>query len=517
MLSRSKWSGNEFDGDGGIVLEPIIEPKEGVGIRGSKLTIVLVIILLVAVILGVGLAPVFKNIEKSKAEFAILLVEGQYEEAEALYEETGPFIPEIFRQRILQPFTKELEAELGRLTQEYLDGRAEFGQIDTLLKIIDRLGVAPGNLARSKIIFDSEKASRKNNAQEAIAIIQDSLKDYPEDALLKAQLRKYQAQAATLVVYEGPIQHIFFHPLIAYPEMAFDGDRKSQGLNEFFVTVKEFDRIMNSLYDRGFILIDTHEIFEERIEGDKKVLTRKELRLPKDKKPLIISIDDINYYPYMIENGMNHKLILDEKGKIATYSVNPAGEEVISYYNEIITMVDKFVEEHPDFSYKGAKGILAVTGFDGVLGYRTNDVSAPNYASEKEQALAVIKQLKETGWFFASHGYGHLDTRQRSFEDVAKDTQKWKLEVEPLVGPTDLYIYPYGSTVPTTDPKFKLLQQNGFNVFSGVGPREYLRYNTDSIVMDRRHMDGIAFWKQPETLKDLFEIKDIIDPARPPL
>jgi len=498
-------------------VEPVIDQKTEVDVQGRKVPIVLGLILLLSIILGVAFVPVYNGIGKAKAEFAVLLAQRQYEEAGALYEETGSFIPEPLRQRILQPFTKELEGELERLTREYLDKRADYVQVDSLLELIDRIGTVPGNLEWSQVIFSAEEASRKSNIQEAISIIQASLKDYPEDALLKAQLRKYQAQAATLVVYEGPVQHIFFHPLIAYPEMAFDGDRMSKGLNEFFVTVKEFDRMLTSLYNKGFILIDTHELFEERIEGEEKVLVRKELRLPKDKKPLIISVDDINYYPYMIENGMNHKLMLDEEGKIATYSVNPAGEEVVSYYNEIVTMVDSFVEDHPDFSYKGAKGILALTGFDGVLGYRTNDTSAPNYASEKEQALAVIKRLKETGWAFASHSYGHLDTRQRSFEDVAKDTQKWKAEVESLVGPTDLYIYPYGSTVPANDPKFKLLQQNGFNVFCGVGPREYMKFYSDSIIMDRRHMDGIAFWNQPETLEDLFDVNEIIDPARPSL
>ena len=35
---------------------------------------------------------------------------------------------------------------------------------------------------------------------------------------------------AKLVDYEGPVEHIFFHPLIAYPKLAFDGDAMAQGV-----------------------------------------------------------------------------------------------------------------------------------------------------------------------------------------------------------------------------------------------------------------------------------------------
>ena len=213
------------------------------------------------------------------------------------------------------------------------------------------------------------------------------------------------------------------------------------------------------------MLIDVHNIFEERLNGDKTELVKKELWLPKDKKPLILSIDDLNYYPYMKENGLNHKLILDKEGQIAAFSVSPDKKEIIAYDNEIITIVDNFVEKHPDFSYQGAKGIIALTGFNGVLGYRTDAFNVLSFAAEKEQALAVIKRLKDTGWSFASHGYGHIDTAKRSLDDLVKDTQKWKLEVESLIGPTDIYIYPYGSTVPVGDPRFKFLQQSGFKIF----------------------------------------------------
>mgnify|MGYP000718429092 FL=1 len=34
----------------------------------------------------------------------------------------------------------------------------------------------------------------------------------------------------------------------------------------------------------------------------------------------------------------------------------------------MVPLIDRFVEEHPDFSYRGAKGIVALTGYNGILG-----------------------------------------------------------------------------------------------------------------------------------------------------
>ena len=36
---------------------------------------------------------------------------------------------------------------------------------------------------------------------------------------------------------------------------------------------------------------------------------------------------------------------------------------------DMVPLIDRFVEKHPDFSYRGAKGIVALTGYNGILGY----------------------------------------------------------------------------------------------------------------------------------------------------
>lgn len=35
--------------------------------------------------------------------------------------------------------------------------------------------------------------------------------------------------------WDGIVEHLFFHPVIAYPELAFDGDYQEKGLDDWMV------------------------------------------------------------------------------------------------------------------------------------------------------------------------------------------------------------------------------------------------------------------------------------------
>ncbi|MFZ3132230.1 MAG: polysaccharide deacetylase family protein, partial [Desulfosporosinus sp.] len=200
---------------------------------------------------------------------------------------------------------------------------------------------------------------------------------------------------------------------------------------------------------------------------------------------------------------------------VATYSLSPSGDKVISHDNEVIPIIDAFVAEHPDFSFQGAKGILAFTGYCGVLGYNTHKLDSPSYPEERLSALAIIERLKETGWTFASHGYSHLDARMESYQNLENDTLRWEKEVGSLIGPTNIYVYPFGSSVLPGNPKFQFLLDQGFKILCSVGPTPYLKATADYVMMDRRHIDGIALFGQEAMLKNLFDAKSVIDPVRP--
>ena len=316
------------------------------------------------------------------------------------------------------------------------------------------------------------------------------------------------------VVYNGPIEHIFFHPLIIYPELAFDGDAMSKGYDDYFVTVNEFKKMIDTMYRNNYVLIKMSDLFQEPMINGKLTLTKKELKLPKNKKPLVLSVDDINYYQYMKENGNAYKLLIDEDGEIATYSKDKTGAEIISRDQEIVPILNSFVKEHPDFSLNGAKGILALTGYEGILGYRTHELTNSSYAHEKDEATRVVEKLKKDGWEFASHGYGHLNTKAISLATLSSDTERWKKEVEPLIGKTNIYIYPYGSSVLPGDAKFEALRDYGFSIFCSVGPNPYLLTSAQYVMMDRVHIDGIGLRQQKDILARFFNSDEVLDPER---
>lgn len=322
------------------------------------------------------------------------------------------------------------------------------------------------------------------------------------------------------------VEHLFFHPLVCYPEQAFDGDYQSNGIDDWMVTVDEYNKILDSLYEKGYILVDMNDVWSETTdENGNAVMVRNALMLPEGKKPLIISYDDVNYYEYMQGNGFTWKLILGEDGDIWSYSKDPAGNDVISQDQDAITILDKFVREHPDFSLNGVKGCLCLTGYEGILGYRTNtdkeDQSAAfeeNRQKEIEAVKPIVARLKETGWYFGSHSWAHKSYEKMSLETVKADTERWFDEVGSLVGETKLLFYPYGgrpdgSDVTQTGPVFQYLQSQGFRVFASVGTESYSKIKKDicAVICDRLHPDGTTLRWQRQRYLQFYDAKDIID------
>lgn len=338
----------------------------------------------------------------------------------------------------------------------------------------------------------------------------------------------------TYVAYDGIVEHLFFHPVIAYPELAFDGDSQEKGLDDYMVTATEFSRILESVYQRGYVLVDIADVWSETTdENGNAVMVRNTLYLPEGKKPLILSYDDTNYYEYMLENGFAYKLILDEDGKIASWGKDPQGNEVVSRDLDAIPMLDKFVEEHPDFSPFGAKACLSVTGYQGILGYRTQTDKTVEWTDEMEafrqseiQAVKpIIAELKRTGWTFGSHTFGHIRLDSCSMEKVQSDTQRWFDEVGSLVGPTNVLFYPHGSRPDGDDwkqtgPVFQYLQGQGFRILCSVGIESFsaIKKDISAVICDRLHPDGTTLRSKyvDQRYGQFYDVREIFDwDARP--
>ena len=332
----------------------------------------------------------------------------------------------------------------------------------------------------------------------------------------------------TYVPYDGVVEHLFFHPVVAYPELAFDGDSKSDGIDDWMVTAGEYLKILESVYEKGYVLVDIADCWSEQTdESGQTRMVKNTLYLPEGKKPLILSYDDVNYYEYMLANGFTYKLIIGEDGKLWSWGKDPQGKEVVSRDLDAVTILDKFVEEHPDFSPFGAKGCLSLTGYEGILGYRTQTDSKSwtaeqeaNRQKEIEAVKPIVAELKRTGWTFGSHTWGHISLNTRTFDTVTADMQKWFAEVGSLVGETSVLFYPFGGRLDGDDvqqsgPAFQWMQEHGFRIFCSVGIDSWSKCKSDisAVICDRLHPDGTTLRsaKARERYMKFYDAKDIID------
>jgi len=382
---------------------------------------------------------------------------------------------------------------------------------------------------RQALIDQAKVLAAGYSYDEAIALIQTyegSSGGFGVYTTLVAAIEGFEATKQSLVLYGGSytsvtqFNHIFFHSLIADNSKAFDGDYQAKGYNMYMTTVLEFKNMMQKMYEDGYVLVTMHDLAQQETldDGTTKFVESK-IYLPEGKKPFVLSQDDVNYYEYMDGDGFASRIVLGEDGKPTCEMILEDGSITTGDF-DMVPIIDAFVEEHPDFSYQGAKGLIALTGYEGTLGYRTNDPTSPTYEQDKEMVKKVAEAMKAEGWEFASHSWGHKNMLISSDALLERDTKRWLEEVEPLIGSTDIYVYPYGVDIETTmglysSDKYKFLKESGFNYFCGVFKDPWMHVKDDYVRMTRRPLDGQALIQFSDRLADLFDSKDIIDPERP--
>ena len=300
-----------------------------------------------------------------------------------------------------------------------------------------------------------------------------------------------------LVPWSGPVEHIFFHTLVIHPKLAFTSEPIGQGFRDWFVTVGEFRKILDQLYANRWTLVDINRAASGHA------------RVPRGRRPLVISEDDVNYYDNTHARGLGWKLALDARGDVKVEEHDASGIHLTD--NDLVPMIDEFVARHPDFSADGAKGVLAVTGYEGVLGERVDDRTAPDWPATVARAKKLAARLRATGWTFASHSYAHDDETKISVATLIHDSTEWKTEDEPIVGPTDVYVYPFGAGFPLDSPQIAVLRRFGFTVLCDIDVVPRLTVANGVTVMTRRHIDGISFADQPAALAQFFDVATVED------
>lgn len=369
----------------------------------------------------------------------------------------------------------------------------------------------------------------------AIALLQAD-EEFSGGEEVAAAIAGYETTRAGLVEQDiSKISHVFFHSLVIDTSKAFDGDEDQKGYNQVMTTKSEFEKILQEMYDRGYVLVRLHDMaHEEADENGQMKMVRGKIMLPEGKKAFVMSQDDVCYYPYMDGDGFASRIVIGEDGKPTCEMKLEDGTVVTGEY-DLVPILEAFIQEHPDFSYKGARAVLAFTGYEGILGYRTAasyQGENPNYEADRAQAAQVAQCLRDNGWELASHSWGHRYLGQIDLEDLKKDTDKWEAEVESLIGPTDIILFPFGDDIAdwhsyTQDnARYAYLYGVGFRYFCNVDSSQaWVQLGEDYLRQGRFNLDGYRMWQDivanqeggsgKRVLGDFFNAEDVFDPARP--
>lgn len=364
----------------------------------------------------------------------------------------------------------------------------------------------------------------------AIALLQES-EAYAQNTDVLAAIAEYEHTKSTLVRQDiSTITHVFFHTMIVDNAKAFDGDSKEAGYNQVMTTMKEFEAMLQNMYEKGFVLVRLHDMaYEVTAEDGSVKMVEGDIMLPPGKKAMVMSQDDVCYYEYMVGDGFASRLVIGEDGRVTTEMDMDDGSTQVGDY-DLIPVLNRFIDEHPDFSYKGAKAIIALTGYNGIFGYRTDESYAatnPNFEEDKKTAAAIAEALRQDGWELASHSWGHRHLGRIDFDSFKTDSDKWERNVESLIGPTDIILFPFGTDLSDWRPytndneRYTYMHNLGFRYYCTVDSSvAWVQLGNNYLRQGRRNLDGYRMWRditEPDNpkLTDLFDAKSIFDPDRP--
>lgn len=377
----------------------------------------------------------------------------------------------------------------------------------------------------AKISSKAARLAASYDYESAIAELDSfsgDINDYPN---LLEKRSQYESAQNEMVPFDdlSKIVNLSFQPLIADPARAFVDKKYGTSYNKNFVTTAEFSKILQQLYENNYILINLSDV-------------NTDLVLPNGKKPLILTQTQVNYYTYMTDGdgdklpdakgaGFASKLIVDENGSLSCEFVDASGSIITGAY-DMVPILEAFIETHPDFSYKGARAILAITGYDGVFGYRTN-ASAKSFFGDAqyEQAVAdatkVTEALRNAGYQIACYTYENAAYGNYSAAQIRSDLDSWRAEVSPILGVVDTLVYARNSDIAGRNAdysgaKFTLLSEFGFTNFLGfcTDGNTWFSQNNNILRQGRILVTGSNLAHHAEWFDGILDPTSILDPAR---
>lgn len=334
------------------------------------------------------------------------------------------------------------------------------------------------------------KLSTQYDYQGAIDLLQSfsgNKKDFPA---LEQLVDSYTDALESLEKWTdfAAIPNLSFEMLIADAQRAFGNTKYGSSFKTNFITTEEFKLVLEQLYKNNYILVGLDDLYEyKKTDSDVSYFVEKELLLPSGKKPLLLTQTQVNYNLYLVDSdgdmladaggsGFACKLIVDVNGNFANEYVDSEGESHTGAY-DLIPILESFIGTHPDFSYRGARAVIALSGYNGLFGYRTQAeaeqlLGEDAYNKEIENAKFVANALQETGYQLACYTYENKDYTKFSATKIEADMSGWTAEVVPILGRLDTFVFAKNgdlaaSTAEYTSDGYQFLENEGFRFYLG--------------------------------------------------
>ena len=429
----------------------------------------------------------------------------------------------------------------------------------TLILLITFIGSAIGraiktNKEQQESLKESQEQASSALAQEAADLVARAdvlAKGYDYDAALalldsfsedKSQYpgmldayNAYTQAKAKVKPIDDPntIPNLSFHCLIADPARAFSDKDWGKSYNTNYVTIDEFSKILDQLYANGYVLVDFNSFILETVgEDGKTTYSTQPIYLPEGKKPIMLTETLVNYELFTIDSdgdmeadkggdGFASKLIVKD-GKIVNEYVDADGNVLYGAY-DFVPILEDFIEAHPDFCYRGARATLAVSGEDGVFGYRTmhsvKEKKGEDYYNEQVAgAKAIAQALRDRGYTIASYTYSNIGYGSISATKIDVDLDNWKKEVKPVLGDVPVMIFAKASDIgvnyDSSNGKYNVLKDAGFRYFISSGNSPYTQVNVNYVRQSRIMVTGQQMTTYPQNFASYFTVKDVLNDQR---
>lgn len=387
------------------------------------------------------------------------------------------------------------------------------------------------------LLADAEKLVAMYDYEGAMKLLNSYSGGISTNETLMAKYTEYHDAYEAMVPWGNinDVPNLSFRLLMADLSRALADPDYGNSFNSNYVTTGEFEKILNELYNNGYMLVSVYDLAAKTADANGNVtMAQNTLRLPEGKKPIVLTQVGVNYFTYIVDGdgdgladkdgaGFASRLVLDENGNLTNEMVDAMGNVVTGSF-DLVTVLNDFVAQHPDFSYRGAKATLAVTGYDGLFGYRTDPetkdkISPEFYSQQLNDVKGVISKLREDGYDIACFSYDYVDYGSMSAQQISEDLEYWTNEVKPLLGDVDILVYPYddiGNTNLYTGNKYQTLADYGFRYFisKDSSTKSWGQVTENYARMTRREVGGSLMANSASWFEDLFDSAKVLDSNR---